>query len=102
MSPVSTAANALSRCRVLPARSHPPTRADKSPFARNAEETGMSIWPVVVHSVLVAISFGVVLSKLGQPKTDKYDLHDLLIAPFVMISLLYWGGFYEPLVRGFK
>jgi hypothetical protein len=44
--------------------------------------------------VMMLIGMGTSLAKLGQPKTDTYDLVDVLLAPAMLFGLLWWGGFY--------
>lgn len=56
----------------------------------------MSIWPQLTVLAMFFIGIGISLAKLGQPKKDTYDLSDI-IAPFVMLWLLYMGGFWVPL-----
>lgn len=57
----------------------------------------MSTWPQFTYLFLIAMSFGVNMSRLGQPKEDSYDLFDLLVAPAIVLTLLYCGGFFAPL-----
>jgi hypothetical protein len=53
-------------------------------------------WPQVVYALMLAANMGLVLSRFGQRKDDKYDLVDLLGAPGIVIWLLYMGGFWTP------
>lgn len=51
-------------------------------------------WPEGIYLVLFCVSLGVVIAKFGEQKSDHYDLVDLL-APFLGLGLLYWGGFFN-------
>lgn len=57
----------------------------------------MSLWPQYTIIAMSAVSFGITLAKLGQPKTDKYDLIDLLVGPAIIYTLLYYGGFFASM-----
>lgn len=50
--------------------------------------------PQVIYLVLLLISTGIRIARYGEPKRDSYDFTDLVIAPALSISLLYWGGFF--------
>lgn len=51
--------------------------------------------PQIIYIVLIAIGVGSAMAKYGQPKTDKYDLTDVLISPAIVVGLLWWGGFFS-------
>lgn len=60
----------------------------------------MSIWPPIVMIALMSCGVFTALTRFGEPKkADRYDIVDLLLAPAVMATLLWWGGFWEPLLR---
>ena len=50
--------------------------------------------PQGIYLAIMMTSIGVSLARFGQPKTGKYDFSDLLIAPAISFSLLWWGGFF--------
>jgi hypothetical protein len=46
---------------------------------------------------MMLISIGTSIAKFGEKKTGSaavYDLIDVLVAPALVIGLLYWGGFF--------
>jgi len=44
---------------------------------------------------LLAMGAGVALAKNGQPNTGKHNFFSTLIAQGVLVSILYWGGFWS-------
>lgn len=50
--------------------------------------------PQIILSALMLLGMGNSIAKYGKPKTDSYDLTDIVIAPAIVFSLLWWGGFY--------
>ncbi|MFD2677998.1 hypothetical protein [Camelimonas lactis] len=58
----------------------------------------MSIWPPIIYLALMTfnlISFAVLN---GQPRSP-YSFHDAFTSMLMVCGLLYWGGFFEPLLR---
>lgn len=53
----------------------------------------MSVW-AIVYLCLVAMSFGVVAVKHGQPK-GPYSLWGWFISVSITIPILYMGGFFK-------
>ncbi|MDO8596389.1 MAG: hypothetical protein Q7R45_07180 [Sulfuricaulis sp.] len=51
-------------------------------------------WPQIVVAALVLIDVGINSARYGQQKTDKYDMTDVLLAPALLVALLYFGGFW--------
>lgn len=51
-------------------------------------------WPQVIYLVLLLTGWGVTLARYGEPHRGNYDFTDLVIAPAIAVSLLYWGGFF--------
>lgn len=45
--------------------------------------------------VLLAMGSGIALAKNGEPNTGKYSIIRTLIAQGILISILYWGGFWS-------
>lgn len=58
----------------------------------------MSIWPPIIIILLMAIDFGITTAKAGEPRGNHNPLVTLLGAA-ITCSLLYWGGFFAPLLR---
>lgn len=56
-------------------------------------------WPQYTLAGSILIGMGISVARFGQPKTDKYDLIDLVVGPAVVVWLLYMGGFWDPLLR---
>lgn len=58
-----------------------------------------SIWPPILYLALTLLAFGYTIAKHGQPKEGKYDAIASLIAVAVIITLLHWGHFFDPLLN---
>lgn len=54
--------------------------------------------PQFIYLGLFFVGLGITLSRFGEPKRDHYDWGDI-IASFVILGLLYWGGFFSGGVR---
>lgn len=52
-------------------------------------------WPQAILTGMVFMGAGIALSRLGEPKHDNYDLVDAIVAPAIVLALLWWGGFYS-------
>jgi hypothetical protein len=50
--------------------------------------------PQLILIALSLIGMGISMARFGQEKTDRYDFIDVIIAPAIVHSLLWWGGFY--------
>lgn len=53
----------------------------------------MSVWPSLIYLLLVLFSLGV-----NAGKDEK--MGTMLLANVITLSLLWWGGFFDPLIRG--
>lgn len=53
--------------------------------------------PSVIYLALVLISLGMVASKHGQP-AGRYNFVTSLIAMWVVLAILAWGGFFDALL----
>jgi hypothetical protein len=52
----------------------------------------ISVWPSLIYLVLIFTSIGI--------STGKDDLSmSHIVANTVVFGLLYWGGFFDPLLR---
>lgn len=51
-------------------------------------------WPQGILLAIVCLEMGICMARFGEPKRDRYDLVDLLLGPAIMLSILYWGGFF--------
>jgi hypothetical protein len=63
-----------------------------------SEGLQVSIWPPIILILLMAIDFGVTLAKAGELK-GKHNPLITLVGMAITGSLLYWGGFFVPLLR---
>lgn len=52
-------------------------------------------WPQFIVLGLLLVGVGSAMAKYGKPKTDSYDMTDILIAPAIMFFLLWSGNFWE-------
>ncbi len=51
--------------------------------------------PQLIITALITLRVGISLALYGKPKRpDTFDLIDVLVAPAIWFSLLWWGGFY--------
>lgn len=50
--------------------------------------------PQIILIVIVCISIGSIIQKHGEQRTGEYGYIDWLISPIILLSLLYWGGFF--------
>jgi len=50
--------------------------------------------PQLIFTGLLLVNSGICMARYGKQKTDSYGLADVLIAPAITVSLLWWGGFY--------
>ena len=53
-------------------------------------------WPQAIYLALTLLGLGVEISRHGEPKKPgRYNAVSTLIATVVVLSLLYWGGFFD-------
>jgi hypothetical protein len=52
----------------------------------------MSIWPPLIYIAITFVGIGMLAAK------DKLDVFRF-IAEVLLFGLLYWGGFFDPLLR---
>lgn len=57
----------------------------------------MSIWPQLVYLGLMVFGLGLALSKHGDQTT--ISIWAISIRSGVALALLYFGGFFDPLLR---
>lgn len=50
--------------------------------------------PQIILLALIAIGIGVVLAKHGEPKDGTYNVFATIACEVILITLLYWGGFF--------
>lgn len=50
--------------------------------------------PQIIMVVLIAMSLGIHLANHGEPKDGTYNFWLELISEAIMVSLLFWGGFF--------
>jgi hypothetical protein len=58
----------------------------------------MTIWPPIIILMLMALSFGINCAKAGQSRPAYSPVADL-VGSAITGAILYWGGFFEPLLR---
>ena len=57
----------------------------------------MTIWAPLAYVGLSILGFGFAIAKHGQPR-EPYNMWTLLLGTALSWSLLWWGGFFEPLL----
>ena len=55
--------------------------------------------PQIIYIVLVLINLVMFGYRHGKPKTGNHNIWVDLIAITLVIALLYWGGFFDPLLK---
>lgn len=58
----------------------------------------MSIWPPIVMLLFMMLNFAISLAKAGESRGAFNPLLNLLDAA-ALAAILYWGGFFQPLLR---
>jgi hypothetical protein len=56
-----------------------------------------TVIPQVVILVLVCVGLGMELVRDGNPRTDKHSFWITLLSDTIVLALLWWGGFFNPL-----
>lgn len=56
------------------------------------------MWPQIIYLLLIALGLGVWLSQYGKPNTGKHGMETPL-ATIITLALLYWGGFFDPILK---
>ena len=51
--------------------------------------------PQMILLFLFFMSLGVSIAKHGQPKEGNYSVRDNVISLAIVITLLWWGGFFD-------
>lgn len=51
--------------------------------------------PQIILIILYCLSLGIVMSKHGQPKKDRYNFFITLVSSGIEMGLLIWGGFFN-------
>ena len=52
----------------------------------------------LIYLMLVLIGLGFCIAKHGQPRSP-YNVWADLIATIIVLSILYWGGFFDVLIK---
>jgi hypothetical protein len=59
----------------------------------------LALWPQLAMLVLLLTGIGKAATRYGElKKPDHYDMTDVLIGPAVLMAILYFGGFFDPLL----
>lgn len=51
--------------------------------------------PQIILLLIFVLNFGMVFAKHGEPRTGKKNAWDLLVHYIIILTLLYWGGFFK-------
>ena len=52
-------------------------------------------WPQITILILIVLQIGISLAKDGQPKTGKWSFGWSLFNASILLTLLYFGGFFN-------
>lgn len=55
--------------------------------------------PQLIYLGLIVFALGISAVKHGQPKTGNHSFGTSLLALAIVLPLLWWGGFFDPLFR---
>lgn len=56
------------------------------------------MWPQILYISFCVLGLGFAIAKHGEP-SDPFDMRKTAAAIAVAWSLLYWGGFFDPLLK---
>jgi hypothetical protein len=59
----------------------------------------MNTLPQIIYIVFIGLSLGISLVQHGKTSERKENFWSTLLASALMIGLLYWGGFFNPLFK---
>lgn len=51
-------------------------------------------WPQGIYLALTLIGFGSAIAEHGKPKSGEHDAVVPTIASLIILTILYWGGFF--------
>lgn len=57
----------------------------------------MSVWPQLIYLALVVIGLTLAAVNHGRPR-EEYHFGLSLFAAVAILGILYWGGFFDPLL----
>ena len=52
-------------------------------------------YPQAIYVFLIIMSMSVALTRFGEPKRGRYGFAEVIVAPAIVLGLLYWGGFFS-------
>lgn len=55
--------------------------------------------PQIIYLIIVVMRIGVVLKEHGKPQTGDHDATPVFIGIATQILLLWWGGFFDILLK---
>jgi ABC-type dipeptide/oligopeptide/nickel transport system permease subunit len=58
----------------------------------------MANLPQIIFLILIFLNFGLVIAKHGEEQAP-YNAGAHLISVIMILSLLYWGGFFDGILR---
>ncbi|WP_172453037.1 hypothetical protein [Xanthomonas arboricola] len=50
--------------------------------------------PQLIYLALAMLGIGLEIARHGEPKTGHHDAVSSIVATFLIIALLWWGGFF--------
>lgn len=55
--------------------------------------------PQIIYIILLIINLILIGYNHDKPKTGKHNMFTDIIVLAILIGLLYWGGFFDPLFK---
>jgi hypothetical protein len=52
-------------------------------------------WPQLTYLALAVVELSTFAARHGQPRKDKYNVGTALISAAIVLTLLYFGGFFR-------
>jgi hypothetical protein len=52
-------------------------------------------WPQIVLLVIIVLADGMALALHGKPKTGDHNFWSSILSTAIMLTLLYYGGFFS-------
>lgn len=53
-------------------------------------------WPQWAYAILIVLTFACHVTNAGQPRDGTYANWDYFLSLFVVMAILYFGGFWTP------
>jgi hypothetical protein len=52
-------------------------------------------WPQLTYLAITVVGLSIYAARHGQPRKDKYNVGTSLIAVVIVLTILYFGGFFR-------